>query len=539
MKSWVKRFTALLLLLSVLLSGCAIPDFGGFWQDLQSALQNGLAASFSDMEYARPDPDAVFRQISTTSSLAQTETNVDRLMDEIYTCYELYYDFYTNYMLSNIYYCTDMTDIYWEGEYAYCLEQSAGVDAAMDGLLYDLADSPLRQQLEQDAFFGEGFFSAYEGDSIWDETFTALMDQESALLSRYYDLSAQSVAEQSYSDAYFQKWGTQLETLFVELVALRQQIAEYAGYEDYVSFAYDFYYYRDYTPQQASDFLSQIQATLPELYISLPDDVWEAGYSHCSQQQSLQYVAQFSEKMGGTVFDAFQLMQNSGLYNNTISSKKYNASFEVYLPSYFTPYVFLNPQGTAGDKLTFAHEFGHFCSDYAASGSIAGIDVAEVFSQAMEYLSLCYSEDTQALSRMKLADSLCLMVEQSAYASFEHQVYLLEGEALTAENVRALYETIGRDYGFTSWGWDSRDYVMIPHFFTNPLYVISYVVSNDAAMQIYQAELTQTGAGLALLEENLATEQAYFLAFVAEAGLKSPFRSGRAEELADIFHNGI
>lgn len=80
---------------------------------------------------------------------------------------------------------------------------------------------------------------------------------------------------------------------------------------------------------------------------------------------------------------------------------------------------------------------------------------------------------------------------------------------------------------------------MVPHFFTNPLYIVSYVVSNDAAMQIYQAELETSGAGLKLLEDNLATEQAYFLAFVEEAGLKSPFLPGRAQELAQTFRNGI
>ena len=140
---------------------------------------------------------------------------------------------------------------------------------------------------------------------------------------------------------------------------------------------------------------------------------------------------------------------------------------------------------------------------------------------------------------MKLADSLSLMVEQTAYASFEHQLYAVTDESLTVEKIRSLYETIGKECGFESWGWDSRDYVMVPHFFTNPLYVVSYVVSNDAAMQIYEAELKTPGAGLAILEDSLATQQAYFLAYVEEAGLESPFRSGRAKELAEIFREGI
>ena len=539
MKHRLKRLGALLLVLALLLSGCAMPDLGAFWQDLQNALLSGMTTPFSEMVYTRPDPDAVVAQAEKTATLSQTETDVDKLMEEVYTSYDLYYGFYTNYMLSNIHYCSDMTDIYWEGEYNYCLDAASAVDGAMDSLLYDLADCSLREELEKDDFFGEDFFSAYEGDSLWDETFTALMDRESELIAKYYDLSAQSMAEQNYSDAYFKKWGTQLEALFLELVNLRREIAEYAGYENYLTFAYDFYYFRDYTPQEAAEFLAEIREELAPLYTSVPYEVWKAGWAVCTENQSLQYVADFSQRMGGTVFDAFTLMKDSGLYNNTISDKKYDASFEVYLPSYFTPYVFLNPQGTANDKLTFAHEFGHFCSDYASSGSVAGIDVAEVFSQAMEYLSLRYTDNAQAMEKLKLADSLSLMVEQSAYASFEHELYALTDGELTTDTIQGIYEKIGTESGFPSWGWDSRDYVMVPHFFTNPLYIVSYVVSNDAAMQIYQAELETSGAGLKLLEDNLATEQAYFLAFVEEAGLKSPFLPGRAQELAQTFRNGI
>lgn len=539
MKLWSKRLLALCLAVCLLLGGCATPDLGEFWQSLQNAIHTGLATPFDEMVYTRPDPDDVVRQAAKAADLSKTDTDIDSLMEEVLTCYDIYYSFYTNYMLSNIRYCTDMTDIYWEEEYNYCLDAAAEVDAAMDSLLYELADCELREALEQDDFFGEDFFSAYEGDSLWDETFTALMDREAELLTKYYTLSAKAMAEESYTDAYFKKWGVQFENLFLELVLLRQEIAQYAGYENYLSFAYDFYYHRDYTPKEAADFLSEIRRELSGLYATIPGDVWDAGRKRSTESQTLSYVEGFSEKMGGTVADAFALLKDSKLYDISVSDKKYPASFEVYLPSYFTPYVFMDPRGTAEDKLTLAHEFGHFCSDYAASGSAAGIDVAEVFSQAMEFLSLRYSDNVEALEKMKLADSLSLMVEQTAYASFEHQLYAVTDESLTVEKIRSLYETIGKECGFESWGWDCRDYVMVPHFFTNPLYVVSYVVSNDAAMQIYEAELKTPGAGLAILEDSLATQQAYFLAYVEEAGLESPFRSGRAKELAEIFREGI
>ncbi len=527
---------SLILILALLLGGC---NLEGIVKDFMDAIQEGLTVPFSEMEYTRPDPAAFPGLAEEIIRLSQEETGVEALMDRVYAAYDSYYSYYTNYMLAYIHYCSDMTDIYWEQEYNACLEPAADIDAALDQMLYALADSPLREALEAEEYFGQGFFDDYQGESLWDETFTALMEEESELIMRYYDLSAQSMADADYSDQFFETWGVQLSELFVELVAQRQRIAQYAGYDSYVDFAYDFYYYRDYTPEQAVALMADIQREMVPLYTDIPDSVWSPGYQSCTQEESLGYVEAFAAEMGGTIADACQLMVNNGLYNNTVSPNKYDASFETYLYSYYCPYIFLNPTGTARDRLTFAHEFGHFCNDYASGGSGVSVDVAEVFSQGMEYLSLRYHRDGEALTAMQMASSLSVFVEQSAYASFEHQVYELKGDALTVENVQALYGSIGEAYGFTSWGWDSRDYCMIPHFFTNPVYIISYVVSNTAAMQLYQAELETEGKGLEMLEKSLSTQQVCFVAFARETGLRDPFSGDVIPGLADIIAQGM
>ena len=153
----------------------------------------------------------------------------------------------------------------------------------------------------------------------------------------------------------------------------------------------------------------------------------------------------------------------------------------------------------------------------------------EIFSQGMEFLSLCYVDGTEQLTKMKMADSLCIYVEQSAFASFEMQMYDIPEAELSAQALLELYDRVAREYGFDSIGYDPREFVTINHYYTNPLYIISYVVSNDAAMQLYQLELQEPGAGLACFEKNLATEEYYFLAFLDAAGLESPFAEGRIQ----------
>ena len=536
MKKIKLRILALLLALSLLLTGCGLVDFGGYFAALKSLMGGGTMVPFSGMIYERPDMAAIRAELDKAISASESEENtVESVAEAIYAFYDAYDWFYTCYSLADIHYCTDLTDIYWEKEYSYCLENSGTVDAMLEELYYALAKSPLREELEGEEYFGPGYFDSYEGENLWDETFVALLEQEAQLQDRYYELSGKALDQVPGTEEYYDACAGDMAQLLVELIRLRQQIADYWGYEDYVRFAGDFYYYREYTPEDMAAYLQEIQLELVDVYRGLTEQDWEAASQYCQEKETFAYVRTAAENMGGTVWEAFQLMEDAGLYDISYGPNKYDASFEVYLTSYWEPFVFVNPTMSRYDCLTFAHEFGHFCNDYASYGTYAGVDVTEVFSQGMEYLSLCYGEDTQDLARLKLADSLSVYVEQAAYAAFEQKMYALEGDDLTVENLYALYESVAESYGFDSVAYDPREFVTITHFYTNPLYVISYVVSNDAAMQLYQLEQETAGAGLALLEENLDTQANYFLEFLDSAGLESPFAPGRLTQVRETF----
>ena len=523
------RWLALVLALVLCLTGCSGKSFADLWGEI-SAMR---VTPFAEMEYTRPDLDKLEEELTKCCTMAETESKVKSVVDQVWVFYNLYNTYYTNYNLATIYYFQDLTNTRWEEEYNFCLQNAPTVDAMLEELFYTLADCPLRDKLEQDPAFGEGFFDNYEGESIWDDTFLALVEQEAALEEKYYQICTEAQDVEYYSDEYFTRYGTQLAELFVELIKVRQTMAEHTGYLDYATFAYEFYHRRDYTPQQAKTYLQSIGQELTPLYRTADDGGVSKKLS--SQAQTFAYVENAAQAMGGTAKYAFSALKDAGLYDLTYSDKKYAGSFEVYLTDYTSPYVFVNPTGYARDQLVFAHEFGHFCSDFAAFGSYAGVDVAEIFSQGFEYLSLCYGAEAAELTQMKMWDSLCVFVEQAAYALFEQQVYDLKGDQLTVENVQALYESIGREFGFDTWEWDPRDFVLVAHFFTEPMYVVSYVVSNDAALQLYQLEQNEKGSGLSRWEENLNTQETFFLAFVEGAGLTSPFTPGRAAEIRQTF----
>ncbi len=508
----MKRLIALVLCAAVLLCGCA---------GAKNALGYSGVVKFEDMAYVRPDLDAAAEAAQAAIEAAQSARTAQQVLEAVWDYYDVYNSFLTSYNLAYIRYHGNLKDFYWQTEQEYCAEKAPQLDMYLEDIYCALAQSPHREKLEAE-FFGEGYFQDYEGEGFYDETLVALMEREQELIGEYYDLGAQGIPE---APGWYDEYAVPMVQVLADLISLRQELASWAGYDSYPEFAWDFYYYRDYTPDQADAYLEQIREQLVPLYRQLNrGDPFAAGWRDCSEAEIFGYVGAAAEAMGGVTEEAFRLLEAAQLYDIRCSEEKSGLSFEVYLPDYYEPYVFISGTGTRYDCLTFAHEFGHFATDYAAAGSAAGIDVLEVFSQGMEYLSLCCADGDESLVQLKLADCLCVYVEQAAYAAFEKEMYRLTGDALTAENLLALYEQICTDYGFDSMeDWDPLELVTVQHFYSNPMYIISYVVSNDAALQLYQLELETPGAGREIFEQSLATEERFFLAFLEETGLRSPF----------------
>lgn len=559
MKERYLRFLSLVLILSMLLSGCgdSIADAISQREELQDKIPEETRTqqeepthvqeestrpekqTFSQMEYSRPDMQAMEETLAQSCRIAREETDEEKVMQAVYDFYDVYDRFCTDLTLADIHYSCDLTDSYWQEEYDFCLEQASVADAGLDELYCALAESPIREELEQ-GYFGKGFFESYDGESVYDDAFLSLLEQEAQLQSKYQQIMATAGDTRTNREAFLDKNAEILTQVLVELVLVRRQLARESGYENYSDFAYDFYHYRDYTAQQAKAYMEQVPVVMGDLYRKINvSQVWDLGYDYCAEEDTFAYVRTAAENMGKTANRAFTELENRELYHISYSPNKADGGYEAYLWSYSCPFVYLSPYQDQTDKLSFAHEFGHFLNDYACKGSYVGTDIAEIHSQSFEYLSLCYGENTEELESYKLATSLCTYMEQTAYALFEQKLYEMEEEALTVENVMALYEEIGLDFAFDSWNWDSRDFVLIDHFYTEPMYIISYVVSNDMAMQIYQMEKESPGAGLRAYELCIKSQDSCLLAFAQEYDLESPFAPGRLEQARDILQEGL
>ena len=566
MKRGICAALTLLLALSLL---CGCSSTGDLVSDLQRYFQKGERAAptdeamprFEDIPYERPDVDALQQRVDELEAALHEGKRLKTVKAILEDCYADYYHFVTMYNLAYIRSCQDLTDRYYAEEYAWCDEQIGTVGQIMEDMYYICGTSELAKQLEE-SFFWEGFSDDYGNaeEAIYDDELIALFQEESVLMTHYRTLMANPMIENLegededlYSRAiledesgyydllmqFYNRYNEEASAIYIELVKVRQQQAKKLGYENYEQMAYDYVYDRDYSPEQATAYLEEIKTWLVPLYVEL-DGGWDLDYSRLSTTRLKRALGAGAERMGGVIAEAYQFMDSFDLWDVEARTNKAETSFQDYLADYEAPFLFLDADRDMKDLMNASHEFGHYVDAYANYNATESVDVSETFSQAMEYLMPCYLEDVlkdaqlEELYLIKMQDTLELYAQQGSFAEFEHIVYNTEPEELSAEFLNELHLKLSKEYGYYD-GY-SRDYyakswIDISHFFDSPFYVIAYPVSNDIAMQIYELEQQEPGAGLEKYLEILPREYGGLIDTVTAGGLESPFTPGRLEKV--------
>lgn len=550
----------------VLLCGCTAGDsiFSRLGDFLYSDFTRINVPDFSDMKYSRPDLKSFGEDVDELKSALEYGDDYDYICSLIDQCYAHYYNFDTMYTLSNIRYCHDNSDAYYAEEYFWCEENFPLAQQLMDEMYYACGGSDIAVKLENDVFW-EGFAKEYSDreSSIYTETLISLMQRESELLSRYRELRAAPLIElhgiqydlnELLSDpfltgdenteavgAYYRQYNSEFADIYINLVKTRQAIAHELGYESYEQMQYEYTYERNYSPEEARAYTQDIKRYMVPLYRELTEQ--HAAdyllYEEVSEDMLMSAVGNAAANMDKEIYEAFSFMAEHELCDVSSSPLKSPMSFQIYITDYDVPYVFMDATGDSYDILTFSHEFGHYLDGFVNFNSYETLDLSEAYSQAMEYLMLFYYEDypdeegTDMLRSVKMLDTLDMYVNQACFAEFESIIYSASPEKLSAEFINELFLELSEQYG--TCGDDEKLCAMswcdIVHFFEMPFYVISYPVSNDAAMQIYELELEKEGAGLEKYLEMLPREHSNLIDTLDSVGLESPFAPGRIQKV--------
>lgn len=521
---------------------------------------------FDDMRYERPDPAAFHTLAERLFAILESEGGYRQtiaLLDELFT---LYYSASTMMTLADIHSCQDLTDAFWAEEYSACFSATTEISQVMEDVYLACGASPYGERLERD-YFGEGFMAEYgeDAESMLSEKYVRLLEQENELIAEYRELVAEPVImldgkDQPFYDAlndtrtqeeinavyhaYYDKYNPLVGDLYLRQIEVRKAQAAELGYDSYAEMMYDIGFDRDFTIADGHAFVESVKKWILPVYERCMDFAHQDALleSYIEEEDLCRVLEAVARGLGGEVKQAHDFMLRNGLYDLAMSGKKANMSFQTYLDSYDAPFLFANPFGDMEDIITVTHEFGHYVEAYISYGAYRSMDLAEVFSQAMQFLALNQlgsvlgPEGVEDMRLLNCYDILSTLVWQSAYAEFEERAYAMQEP--TVEKLNALMDEIGREYGLN----DSEDpdfgcsWIDITHFIEQPFYVISYPVSACCALEIYERELADS-TGLAEYLRLVESEEIGLVGAAEEAGLQNPVTDARVQAVASFLEN--
>ena len=419
----------------------------------------------------------------------------------------------------------------------------------MDDLLRYCAKSDIADELDEEYF--DGYLAENYGDDSsgeYTDEIVELYEQESELQTRYYELSTE-MSEVSIRDT--DKWdefNAEAAEIYIDLIKVHRQLADEFGYESYYEMAYEDFG-RDYSAEDTEDYVNAIKKYMVPLYKAAIEDGslydrYDIGTMR--PQRSFKTVKNCVSDMNDTLAEIMEFMSKYEMYDVSSSSDKFEGSYTTYLYDVDSPYMLVSPSGNKSDILTIVHEFGHFCDMYSNYNAGYSLDTAEMMSQGLEYLLLCYLDDedlAEELREYKLLDDLSLYAMQGCYSEFEHRAYALPDEELTVENINALFLEVAEEYGLTDMYYpEYLNYIWIQifHLFEYPFYVISYCISDSAAFNIYMEELSDSGSGLDIYME-IVTDSASddFLAIIKQHDLPSPLSAKTIKNIAKTIEDEL
>ncbi|MBQ8689605.1 MAG: hypothetical protein IJ515_04500 [Clostridia bacterium] len=539
---------------------------------------------FEDITYTRPDVDALIAAISAvTDVISENTLPFDGQVAAIEAIEPSYEHYLSMYSYSNIIMSRDSSDEYWCGEYNFISSSAPSVSKAVEDMYVAAAQSPHAESFESE-YFGEGLIEEYADGGDMTERLVELFEEETELENRYSSLSTASVKvtynlktdtvdnilafyeefygkeSQSYSMAYEKCMELYaLESakisreLFVELVRLRRLIADELSLTSYSDYAYGAIYH-DYSSADMLAYLKDIAQYVIPVYVQLSNHVFAPhNYSYESTVEvsavdivnGLYYTF---DSMDSELVEVYSYMLQHVLYDIApYGANRFEGSFCTYIDAYDAPYVFISSTAETDDYCTLAHEFGHFADAYVNYDSSTSLDLSEVSSLGLEYMTTLFLngelslEEQKHLTYSQLDSAFMTFIYQGFYALFEHYAYGLDYDEITEENLIAEMKRAARDMGLNYEIFTTLDYVLIPHIMLYPHYVQSYCTSTAVALELYYVEKLEDGAGIAAYLELIdrSDEQLTFEETVVKAGLTSPFEKNYLRGLADMIYYDI
>jgi oligoendopeptidase F len=349
-------------------------------------------------------------------------------------------------------------------------------------------------------------------------------DEERTLvaMARYQEEPDRSVREEAWRLVAARRLVEveRIETLFDQLLEVRQRIARNAGFPDYVGYAFRMRGRFDYTPDDCLRFHDAIEAEVMPVLRRLQADrkarlgvaqlhPWDLAVDPLNRPPLRPYsdparletgAQEIFERMDPTLSNGFRTMRDLRLLDLQNRKGKAPGGYQYTLSEGRLPFIFMNAVGLQRDVETILHEAGHAFHALACRENDVPlyreppIEFCEVASMSMELLGAEHLDvfyppsDVVRARRVHLEGIIGVFPWIATIDAFQHWLYSHPGH--TRDDRKAawlgLMDRFGGDVDWSGFE-DNRAHLWHRqlHLFLNPFYYVEYGIAQLGALQVW------------------------------------------------------
>lgn len=361
-----------------------------------------------------------------------------------------------------------------------------------------------------------------------------------------------------------------LNELFDKLLALRQQVAENAGFENYRDYKFRELGRFDYTPEDCFRFHEAVRQHIVPLFRILQEHrkeklgldemkPWD-GDAEAPGTTPLQPFANGKElsQKAINVFNTLNpyfgqcLTTMNDMERLDLDSRKGKApgGYNCPLTETGVPFIFMNAAGTNGDLITMMHEGGHAVHSFLSHDLPLSafkeypMEMAELASMSMELFSMEHwhqfydsKEELLRAQQDELERVISVLPWIAIIDKFQHWLYTNPGH--TEEQRKEAWLEIHKEFatGVISWEGleENRAYLWQKqlHLYEVPFYYIEYGIAQLGAIAMWRQYRNDKDAALANYQKALSLGYTKTLKELYQhAGIRFDFSPEYVAELA-------
>lgn len=548
---------------------------------------------FSEMAYARPDVEAVSKEIKDIIERINKAQSAEEQLQAHKDYNELCKKVETMYTLAYIRHTINTEDEFYDKEKEFYDENLPILQSLNFDFYKAFVASKFRKELEEK--LGSLLFRNAELElKSFDPKIIPDLQEENKLVSEYVKLMAsaqldidgkkvnlsqlrfymespdRNIRKEAFKKRteFFSENGEKFDEIFDKLVKVRTAMAKKLGFEDFVELGYIRMRRNCYGPDDVAAFKEEVKKYMVPLSLRIQEKKKKMlGLEKITVIDQLLYFREGNPNPQGTpeeifengkkMYDElsketsefFRFMLENDLLDCLSRKGKAPGGYMTFIPDYKSPFIFANFNGTSGDIDVLTHEAGHALNGYLAKDidiyeyASPTYEACEVHSMSMEFftmpwMKLFFGDRTEEYKYMHLAEALIFIPYGCAVDEFQHVIY--RNPDMTPQERKEAWRRIESefqpylDYEDDEYFGKGGRWQAQTHIYKTPFYYIDYCLAQTCALQ-FRNLMTEDyeSAWKKYLDFSKKAGTMTFVDLLKTSGLRSPFEEGCVKEVCE------